>query len=1591
MNHELLKLQLETLPFITSTNVQTQSATGNSSSASATTTRPQVSIPFLTPFDDPYIPFERMATFLLLEDRSVEASGSGNLGEKNETSSEGSRRAESSSGFQKSDILEESTGRKHGSTLQRSSPGLSEDSNRSSHCHSAVHFTESTEAYMKSDETDPPNSNEQLTNRAKLEELRDIITEITKFNGTQSSPYDDSGDQLLPLAAKLNKVNFERSLQNSLRRNLNEWCAEERIGIDVMIQRLHSALYALPQIEVFERHQDSAHLIVAHHPFDRSLRSNHETWSRWLHVTNLGFRAYLHHVKKHITLWSKEQEIVYQTNRSQAALLQKAGVLNETDPTSYQSTNETGGKSPLIGDHTNQNSNTIQAVDNGAQYIFPGSLKALKKEQEAKARCLEEAAKREPASRARSKLSHSPKHEADSSPINTNRNKAGASSSPKRGASASKNKKTTPLDDTHEKVLEESVQQEVQYRPFTGYNLTNVLPHWTGRTTHLFPTDGGTVKIKRYQQLNDASVVTISVLKDGHVFTVHRTGPPPDPEYEIDEKKCNENCFIEFDGVIDKDDASQPVQNGMKQSKLHVVSSPPVAEPEREHFSSFTGVFTDGLCLALAETTQSPKSQRQVLDASGERSRAAASHDRAHSPAPDDKKNSELAEAGVNEGGQKLSITLPDGTHLDFIQLCISSVLLQNDVQQASSWKTANELEKEMKSMQAQPDDRSVEIQDQEGWKGDSSGSSLMTSVVRMVRATETQPNPKQSVWPVEIETARYINNKGTIIILNKVTSTESEDSVGVKLLFPNGDRAERNTLDWKRQYLNDNPKFKTERPAPICEPIEPTREFVAHKKHNASSERKTGSQARGGKLQKTDDHKRKKDGHPSDSAKSQISEVPIPESKSDPEETQQPWLVTLASGKRYWLRLKKGSSNWPGTRQLSLFTSDDTHLTEKETRNNSSVDRSLCETIPSEQLETFVSYDPATRKTLFTRPCDRFMVVQPEENEMSGNIVQHPDGSRITQILYQQHEKCNKRNEKAETTQILDTEGSCGLLVLRIESPGFPPILLNLSGGGYETFLPGTNGSVSRLYSSVLGEHILWHSGGGRLKMTADGSIIYSPVQKNRHAYLSEAPLTSTYCMRCTEATELLDVVDPEGNMYTVDHFANCNVLLTIKPEDEPSVDSTDSNTIEAISPDEPPSPAGPDGDKQYGAPDVVPQALTPVASPSVDEHLPLLFYYNQNSKECFELMRRSDVADIVGEARQVSTVPPEWSNDLECCEWNSTPSPPAVAGAENNEEAILIEEPHVTNRNILSLTYIKPLSAKRGHAVYAMPNIIPRGLTWRDTHPFKEGIQCRENEKPTRFGENVAKGLDIVYPKLDVRNLSEVGSDNLLMPPRVNEEQVCDRPTRPHLLLRRFTLYPTENENRSRTLSSLHAYAEHLLNRVVEWCQAQPIRSPLSFKKCLTDQLEATSSLDDQMTTELNEDAAGQKQVVDNSAAQTAELVQKSSPCPGSEPDREYLQKPTAPRSSSARKAAYQALQKEIEDAAQNRKALRSKALPSYFETKEGMNFLLRQVCYLIELIASREFSRSHVLRKYLKLASVTRFHCAVVYLKRRRYTLI
>ncbi|VDO59448.1 unnamed protein product [Schistosoma margrebowiei] len=108
----------------------------------------------------------------------------------------------------------------------------------------------------------------------------------------------------------------------------------------------------------------------------------------------------------------------------------------------------------------------------------------------------------------------------------------------KRKTSGKRNKSPHPKSPVQKNDQDDESIQPQQLRtkrtsnefwPFTGYDISNLLPHITGEVTHMFPTDGGTIKTQRNEIPTGQANLRVSLMKDGHVFTIHKIDGPPEP------------------------------------------------------------------------------------------------------------------------------------------------------------------------------------------------------------------------------------------------------------------------------------------------------------------------------------------------------------------------------------------------------------------------------------------------------------------------------------------------------------------------------------------------------------------------------------------------------------------------------------------------------------------------------------------------------------------------------------------------------------------------------------------------------------------------------------------------------------------------------------------------------------------------------------------------------------------------------------------------------------------------------------------------------------------------------------------------------
>ncbi|KAF8564652.1 hypothetical protein P879_06892 [Paragonimus westermani] len=333
--HCLLELLLESCPL---KGVQTVNRTCRSvDSNSFESVRPdsETSKHQINPFDDPYLPFARLASLLLSEEQqetgkrklssvktdSMEANG--NRYKRNSATYD-SQSLESNAVSQtsRSGTLDGSLSRKTSGILRRPQSSDSRNSQHTSRSQSAVHFElpEAENPAVGSD-SDTNDVTDQ-TNEVNKRELWEILERIQQKNALLAKQQFNGVDGVTGDKGQVNfsritmtQQFFDQLVQDRIRQRFDEWCIEEPMKTDAMLQRLNATRYEFPSVEVFQRHRDGSRLIFAHHPFDRNLRSNHYSWSQWIHVADIGFRAYLQHVEGHIAPWTKEQEAIYQAQR----------------------------------------------------------------------------------------------------------------------------------------------------------------------------------------------------------------------------------------------------------------------------------------------------------------------------------------------------------------------------------------------------------------------------------------------------------------------------------------------------------------------------------------------------------------------------------------------------------------------------------------------------------------------------------------------------------------------------------------------------------------------------------------------------------------------------------------------------------------------------------------------------------------------------------------------------------------------------------------------------------------------------------------------------------------------------------------------------------------------------------------------------------------------------------------------------------------------------------------------------------------------------------------------------------------------------
>ncbi|THD25900.1 hypothetical protein D915_003414 [Fasciola hepatica] len=1380
---------------------------------------------------------------------------------------------------------------------------------RASRCASAVTFKLPSEHHSELDDRDLFSQQSVLSEELRANELKNILERIHRTQSTQSKIMDTPllmGEHVkLPVTVDMDL--FSKQLCDMWIDHFEDWCVEEQMTVNVMLQKIHASYHSRPCLQVIPRKADDGLLVRLDHPFDRQLRSAHRTWSSWFHVVPVGFRTYLQLIEGRIKAWTKQQEAIYQANRLSAELERAMKEGEKYFGDSIRQTGQEIPKSLQTKGKTNEEVFSVRQptacseslVGEADQFIVPGSLKALRKEQE------ETLQAKQDAERSRGE---------------------------KRVQSAKRRS---------------DLNRMACFLQFVGYDVNNCVPHWTGEITHMFPTDGGTIRTQRSELPNDpfADITDQNVEKPMEYHIMDEVAEPP----VNDEAKCLEENFTEND--LDANNGT--ARNGMQ--TVHGERIP-------SHYSSLTAHFSDGLQLTVANSAQAEKLPWTLTNASEEETMPTNTQ-----PAVNDQKinsnqgqingSSEVAMPTVTESTlktdtntsgrilQSVLTTLSDGAQITFMHMEYNEMSKSNPVHSATTALDKTELDTQTSTLPTTQDSSSLGPSSKSASYAPSTPVKVQSMILRM-RASAARRLKETD----EAELDRYILENGSIILITHAKQ-QTQNSVGIKILLPNGDKIERGTLVAERLYQNDRPRFRSDEAQ--VQPPQPQSNQKIDEPAPCASRRGSMMPPKGripGKSGRKKGEVQKKQ-----SVDFQRQLISTSESPTKKEETRGkqaiPWLITMASGERYWFKPSRTKNCKPVQNMIlsaASSTADETSKLEvvvESTSNDCSVSEdSVGETWPSTPLTVFRSYDPATGQTLFTRPEDGVDIVEPNPQHLSSCfIVHHADGTRQTQQLFTPKEQVKKKNIQEEDDGSRSVS-SCPVIpqqLFRIECPGFPSVLINQTTGDFETSLFGHDSTASKLYTSSQGHHVLLHSRGGETNILPDGSVFYSSPLRNLSGLPpNQNPMLVAYGMRSDGVSSLLEAVDPQGNAFTVDALANCNVMLTIKDQNRAS-DRSEKNV----------NPKSTDCETNAG------QFI------QYDEHIPMLFHASPRRLEVKQLIRLAEARELFAGAKPVATTPSEWAfmpfeqlsrrvgtirSQKGSISGLKLDSKAEVFEGEHEDQAVFVQETLQNDFSICGLTLMQPICEFQRVSHYVQDSIIPNGLATREFHSSNHQESSRSSNKPAAFAERAGHGLILNYPPLEALGLQATVPAELNLPIKKKYiKPALRRFAQPHLYLRQFIQYPVLDETRrSRVVHVLHTFTEHVLNKAIDWFVGQPLHrshaQKRSFKALADAVFEGISPNSSDFVPQVSTNTTtSDKEVLKNdpvtSDSPLAPEDLSSVPVQGVHTDH-YI--------SPARETAYEALRQELEQAMENRATIRNKYVPNYFRSRKGIQFLMQQV---------------------------------------------
>ncbi|KAL5004776.1 hypothetical protein ScPMuIL_018232 [Solemya velum] len=354
---------------------------------------------------------------------------------------------------------------------------------------------------------------------------------------------------------------------------------------------LKEAQYDLPFVDVYYHKRDHSLMIVLHNPYSLELQS-HIDWHTELH-SNLGFRNYLEYVSESVSDWVKEEDAKYQAQMLSKELEKMrmeedmASRASDRSKSRAKSPKKAGSRSHSPKSSRSSSADRPSSSESQNMFIREGSIKAWKIEQD-RMKAEEEELERVKSAK-RSKSAKKKDEEKDKK---------------RPGSRGSAKSKRSQVETEPEPQQDAEPQVDEKYWPFTGYDVGNNLVHASGITTTLFPSDGGQIRSERTEFTQGVSSVKTSVLKDGHIFTVHVLDPlePGDASGDEDTDGLKRDELEKSETEKSEKDDDKDTRHGETGSLFKkAVSSRSSKRKSVSAFGSITGLMKDGMTLSFSQ------------------------------------------------------------------------------------------------------------------------------------------------------------------------------------------------------------------------------------------------------------------------------------------------------------------------------------------------------------------------------------------------------------------------------------------------------------------------------------------------------------------------------------------------------------------------------------------------------------------------------------------------------------------------------------------------------------------------------------------------------------------------------------------------------------------------------------------------------------------------------------------------------------------------------------------------------------------------------------------------------------------------------